>query len=618
MYTPSTHRTEGTNVTSFGHAANQPERTTGSGHPVKSGYRFGRYTLDLRAHELLKDGVRIRLQDQPFEVLVMLLQQPGEVLTREELRRRLWPDGTFVDFEHGLNAAVKRLRSVLGDSADNPRFVETLHRRGYRFIAEVERIGNEEPSTAAAFDPAAAQPKLRLAVLPFTDLGERTASHAYFSEGLTEEMITQLGRLCANRLGVVARTSSTLVVRNASTAQDIGRVLRADYLVEGSVRRDGDRVRVSAQLVETRGETQLWAQSYERHLSDCFTVQSEVATEIVHSLAMELLPDTEGRRGSGTRNVAAHQAYLKGRYHWNRTGSVGLREAIAYFDQALSLDPEFSAAYAALARAQISMADYYVCEPREALEAGRTAAARAIELDPSQTEAWLTIAEVRRSVDWNWVGAEDAYKAALATNPSHEGSLRYYGMFLATRGRTNEAMSAARRAQDLDPMCLTVNTSAAWVDYITHDYARAIETCRHTLDMDPEFAPANRLLAASLLQMGRTEEAVAAFERVPNGGLDTVSVAWLAHLWGVLGERRRADTLMEWLRERGRTEYVSGYHVALAHTGLGDMDRAFASLSAACEARDPGITNLAAEPRFAPLREDRRFGALVGRLLLQE
>src|SRR3984957_14347962 len=341
-------------------------------HPLKDGFRFGRFELDVRTRELRKDGVRLRLQDQPFEVLVMLLEQPGEVLTRDELRRRLWPDGTFVDFEHGLNAAVKRLRAALGDSAGRPRFVETLNRRGYRFIGAVDRIEPEGPHAGG---------KVRLAVLPFADLGS-APGHEYFSEGLTEEMITRLGRWCSDRLAVVARTSSMLVQRTAHTPREIGRSLQADVILSGSIRRDGDRMRITAWLTETRGETQLWAESYDRNLSDCLLVQSQVAAEIAQSLAMELLPEARTRR-PGTRQVAAHQAFLKGRYHWNKAGAAGVEEAVAFYGQAVAGDPDFAAAHASLARAHVAAAEYYLREPREALEAGRLAAARALDLDPS-------------------------------------------------------------------------------------------------------------------------------------------------------------------------------------------------------------------------------------------
>jgi TolB-like protein/tetratricopeptide (TPR) repeat protein len=583
-------------------------------NPVQEGFRFGRFELDVRARELLKDGVRTRLQDQPFEVLAMLIRQPGTVLTREELHKRLWPEGTFVDFEHGLNAAVKRLRSVLGDNADAPSYVETVHRLGYRFIARVESIG--VASIARVMDPASnVERKPRLAVLPFADLGD-PSTHGYFSEGLTEEMITQLGRLCANRLGVIARTSSMLVMRSASTAREIGRALRVDYLVEGSVRRDGDRVRVTAKLIETDGETQVWGQSYERHLADCFKVQSELASEIGHSLTIKLLSDPRGLRAD-SRNVAAQQAYLKGRYHWNKPGATGAVEAVDHLEQAVRLDPEFAAAYATLSRVHVATADYYMCDPATAYESARTAAARALALDPDDSDAHLTMAEVLKAVDWDWSGAERAYRSALSNNPSNEGAHRCYGLFLAVRGHGDEAAASAQRARDLDPFCLVVNTSAAWVGYLGHQYERAIEMCRHTLDMDDRFFPAHRLLAASLLQLGRMDDAVAAFEQTPEGRTDPVTVAWLAHALGRHGDSKRAAGLIEWLAHLGPQRYVSKYHLAIAQTGAGDFDGAIASLAAACEARDPSVLNLAAEPRFEPLGSRPGYRALVERLSLQ-
>jgi TolB-like protein/Tfp pilus assembly protein PilF len=569
-------------------------------HPVKDGFRFGRFELDVRAHELRKDGVRLRLQDQPFEVLVMLLEQPGEVLTRDELRRRLWPDGTFVDFEHGLNAAVKRLRAGLGDNADRPRFVETLNRRGYRFIGAVDRIEPERPHASG---------KVRLAVLPFADLGS-TTGHEYFSEGLTEEMITRLGRWCSDRLAVVARTSSMLVQRTARTPREIGQSLEADFILSGSVRRDADRVRITARLIETRGETQLWAESYDRRLSDCFLVQSQVAAEIAQSLAMELLPEARSRR-VGTRQVAAHQAFLKGRYHWNKAGATGLEEAVAFYEQAVALDPDYAAAHASLARAHVAAAEYYLRDPREALEAGRLAATRALELDPSDSDAHLALAEIRKTVDVE--GAEAAYRLALAFNPSSEAAHRLYGLFLAARGRIPEAALAAQRACDLDPLCLVVNTSAAWVRYLGREYDEAIDWCRHTLDMDPQFGPAYRVLAAALVGNGRIDEAVAMCERAMAAApADAVSATWLAHALALRGDTARAIEILEPL-ERAASGYVSPYHRALAYTALDRADDAFAMLRGALEARDPALVNLAAEPRFERLRADARYGALVGR-----
>jgi TolB-like protein/Tfp pilus assembly protein PilF len=513
-----------------------------------------------------------------------------------------------------LNAAVKRLRAALGDNAEQPRFVETLPRRGYRFIAPIERIETEESGTNGAA-PVSEPPdrKRRLAVLPFSNVGGN-GSHEYFAAGLTEEMITQLGRLFANRLGVVARHSSTLVHDTAKSAREIGRALRADYLVQGSVRQEGDRVRIAAQLVETRGETQLWAESYDRHLADCFVVQAEVATRIVHSLAMELLPDARALRGASTRDVGAHQAYLKGRYHWNRSGADGMLQALTYYEQALLLDPTFATAYAALGRAHLATADYYLCDPQSALESARVAATRALELDPSDSEAHLTLAEVRRIVDWDWDGAEEAFRLAVAFNPSNEAAHRHYGLFLAARGRRSEAARAAKWACDLDPLCLVVNTSAAWVRYLALEFGAAIDACRHTLDMSAEFVPARRVLAAALLQAGRLDEAISELESVPDAKQDPVLLAWLAHAAATSGDIDRATKVLAQLTESRQYRYVSAYHLALAHTATGDVDAAFSLLHRACDAHDPAIINLGAEPRLAPLRGDIRYGALVERL----
>jgi TolB-like protein/Tfp pilus assembly protein PilF len=571
--------------------------------PVKDGFRFGRFELDVPARELRKDGVRLRLQDQPFEVLAMLLEQPGDVLTRDELRRRLWPDGTFVDFEHGLNAAVKRLRAALGDNADRPRFVETLNRRGYRFIGAVDRIEREGPHFGG---------KMRLAVLPFADRGG-TTGHEYFSEGLTEEMITRLGRWCCDRLAVVARSSSMLVHRTAHTPREIGRSLRADFILSGGIQRDADRVRITARLIETRGETQLWAESYDRHLSDWFLVQSQVAAEIAQSLAVELLPEARIRR-AGTGQVAAHQAFLKGRYHWNKAGATGVEEAVAFYEQAVALDPDFAAAHASLARAHVAAAEYYLREPREALEAGRLAATRALELDPSDSDAHVAIAEIRKTVDL--AGAEAAYRSALAFNPSSEAAHRLYGLFLAARGRIPEAALAAQRACDLDPLCIVVNTSAAWVRYLAREYDEAIDWCRYTLDMDPQFGPAYLVLAAALAGTGRIDEAISVLEGAMAIRPDGVSAAWLAHALAQRGDTARAIEVLKPL-ERGAGGYVSPYHRALAYTALDRTDEAVALLHAAFEARDPAIVNLAAEPRFERLRADPRYGALAKRLGLQ-
>jgi len=585
--------------------------------------RFGTFEIDLRARELRKGGIRIRLQDQPFEILTVMLDRPGEVVTREELRDRLWPAGTFVDFEHSLNAAIKRLRSALGDNADNPRFVETLHRRGYRFIAAVDSDG-QPVRTLHVVRPPSSTPlpeafSIRLVVLPFTNLSNDPAQE-YFSDGLTEEMITQIGRLCPGRLAVIARTSSMLFKRSAKGASEIGRELSADYLLEGSVRRDGDRIRITAQLIETRTEVHLWAETYDRSFGEALNVQTDVAAHIARSLAIELVPDQVDVLGRATpRRTEAYQAYLKGRYHWNRGSLDGVRSAMSYYEQALALDPNFAAAHSAMARARISLASNSREPGRSILEQARASAVRSIELDPGISDAHLALAEIRRTLEWNWRKAEDEYRTAIALSPSCESAHRFYAHFLAAMTRFSEAKSAADRACDVDPFCLVVTTSAAWVRYAAGEFELAIDRSRHVLDMDAGFMPARRLLGVALLAAGKSREAVEELSAAtgPAGG-DAVSRCWLAHAKAVAGERDEAAAIVAKLESERRTLYVPSYHLALAHIGLGNRDAALALLQNACADREAAVMNLRVEPRLDPLRRDARFGALLHDLHLPQ
>jgi TolB-like protein/Tfp pilus assembly protein PilF len=571
--------------------------------------KFGSFELDVRLRELRTGSTRVRLQEQPFEILRLMLERPGDVVTREQLRQRLWPAGTYVDFEHSLNAAVKRLRAALGDDADNPRFVETLPRRGYRFIANLTAA---EPVTPSATTST----RLRLAVLPFANISEDPAQE-YFSDGLTEEMIAQLGSVARGRIAVIARWSSMAFKRTTQRAREIGETLRVDYLVEGSVRCAGDRVRITARLVETAGETHLWSSAYDRELTDCLSVQTDVAARIARSLAMELAPSVEQ---APSCEPAAYQAYLKGRYYWNKPFDEGVKEAIVYYQRALGVSPSFGAAHAALARAHVCRAEFYHGLPRQALKEAEASALRALAIDSTLYEAHLALGDVRRMHDLDWSAAEASYAEAIAHNPSYESAHRAYGMSLSVQGRHEEAIRASERACELDPLCLVVGTTAGWARYAAGHFDAAIDHCRNTIDMDPEFMPARRVLAAAYLQAGRHAEAIAELESavsLAEGDSDPMLLAWLAHAKAITGDRRDAVALIARARGLERERYVPPYHLAMAYLAVEDIDTAFELLDQAWLDRDPAVAGVNVEPRFEPLRADSRYRELLARLNLR-
>jgi serine/threonine-protein kinase len=345
-------------------------------------------------------------------------------------------------------------------------------------------------------------------------------------------------------------------------------------------------------------------------------VQAGVAARIAQSLAMELVPE-QPTAGLAVRSpdVVAYQAYLKARYFWNKPGDDGVEEALGYFQQAIGADPSYAAAYSGLARACVSRAENYRERPRAALEKARDAAERALQLDPELSEAHLALGEVRRMLQWDMRAARSAYSQAIVLNPSYETAHRAYGVMLTALGRHAQAIRESDRACELDPLCLAVNTSAAWVRYAAGDYVAAIDQCNRTMNIDDRYYPAaRRLLGAAHLQLGEIRESLKALEAACEAEVDPVAMAWLTHARAVVGDRAGAMGLLTRLERLARQRYVPRYHLALAHTGLGDIDAAFSALEAAAEDRDPALANVAVDPRFVPLRSDRRYVELLSRL----
>jgi TolB-like protein/Flp pilus assembly protein TadD len=450
-------------------------------------------------------------------------------------------------------------------------------------------------------------------VLPFSNLSD-DSSQEYFSDGLTEELIAQLGPLCRGQVGIIGRWSSMFFKGSLQRAREIGEALNAEYLLEGSTRRDGSRVRITVRLVEAATETQLWSETYERSTADWLSVQADVAGRVARSLMRELVPPARAIVAPRD-HPRAYQAYLKGKYQWARPGDIGLDEALRWFTEAVTEAPDFAAALAALGRVQVASAEYYHEVPRVALAKARESATRALAIDPTVSEAHAVYGDLQRMLDGDWAGAEASYAEAIALNPSNGAALRSYGLMLAIESRYVEALACVERARELDPLCLGTNTTGTWTRYVSGDYDGAIAHSRHMLEMDPEFVTAYRVLAAALLQAGRGDEAAAQLDvALTFDPSHPVLLAWLAHVKAVMGCRAQAQSLVERARALERTRYVPHFHLALAYTGLGDFDEAFAALDQAWLDRDPALATLDAEPRFEPLRGDPRYAPLLDRI----
>lgn len=625
--------------------------------------RFGPFVVDLLNGELLKHGAKIRLHGQPLQVLGILLERPGEVVTREELRARLWGSETFVDFEHGMHAAVNKLRAALNDSADHPRFIETVPRRGYRFICTIEPGGPAvvaaTPPTAAAAagdEPSRTAPsprraiplpyiaaipfvvalgaavwsyrsspslssgaadRLMLAVLPFDNLSG-DPEQEYFSDGLTEELITNLGQLEAARLGVIARTSVMGYKGNRKPIRQIARELGVDYVLEGSVRQDGTRVRVTAQLIRASDETHVWADTHDRTLGDLLPLQAEIARAVAGELQVRL-PGVAPASSPASRQVRweAHEATLRGRYFLEQRTAEAIRTAQAYFERAIVLEPDYALALVGLADAHILAITYAEAPANDAIARARAALLRARTLDErnAAVHAWLGI--VLAEYDWNWRGAEDAFRRAVELNPNFAYAHKLYSEYLSYVGRFDEAIAEARLARRLDPLSVVTNSHVGLVLYRAREYDAALDALQQAIELDPDHPMPYLPRGLALSMLGRHEEAVTALEKgLVASDRSSEMLAQLALAYGRAGRPSKARAMLSELQARARTQHVSPFAFALAHVGAGEADKAVDALEAAYRSREWYLCVLKTEPVFDPLRGHARFRALLRQLNL--
>ena len=570
--------------------------------------RFGVFDLDLRSGELRKPGRRIRLEGQPVQVLIKLLEKPGELITREDLRKELWPADTFVNFEQSLNAAVKRLRHALGDVPANPRFIETLARRGYRFIAPV--------STAATpVTPEIPRPRIveSLAVLPFAN-SDADPETEYLADGITESIINHVSRLSGVR--VMARSTVFRYKDKTLDPRAVGRKLNVDAVLIGRVQQRGDALLVGAELVDVQNGWRLWGEQYNRKLADIFSVEEEMSREISEKLRARLSGADRGLLAKRyTESTEAYQDYLKGRYHLNRLTEDGLRKGIEYFERAIQRDRNYALAYTGLADSFGLLGFMSLAPAADVMPKAKEAARRAIAIDDGLAEAHASLAGVFKNYDWDWAGAEREYAKALELNPKYANGHRMYASFLAALGRTEQSLRESRLALELDPFSLPIHMEMAYNLYMGRDYERALEEALRTLDLEPQFAATQSILGWIYEQQGRFDEAISAIERaraIWEG--HPATLASLAHIFSGAGRAQAARELLEKVQNLSRQQHVSPFWMALAYVGTDQAAMALDELYKAYEQHDVMLVWLGTEPRLDPLRREPRFGELLRRI----
>ena len=627
-------------------------------HQVRGRLRFGVFELDLRAGELRKHGLRVRLQEQPFQVLAMLVGHPGEVVTREELQKKLWPADTFVDFDHGLNKAISKIREALGDSAESPRFVETVARRGYRFLADVktadaapvggaeaaaetrraEEVREEPELTGKAATGRRAVPNLAwkisafvllvvvaslaawkfspwsrrplgirsLAVLPLESLSN-DASQDYFADGMTDELISDLGQISALR--VISRTSVMAYKHARKPLPEIARELNVDAVVEGTVLRSGDQVRITAQLIDASSDKHLWSQSYEGELKDTLALQNGVARAIAEQIRINLNPQEQAALKSvKVVNPEAYVSYLKGRYFWNKRTADGLKAALAYFNQAIEEDPKYAQAYSGLADTYALLGDwqYGVMTPKEALPKAKAAAVKALELDSTLGEAHNSLAFCLDGFDWDLDAGEKEFRRAIELNPGYASAHHWYAWHLSLLGRYDEGIAEMKKAENLDPLSLIINADLAELLVLAHSYDESIRQSRKTIEMDTNFAAAHNQLGQAFLQEHRNDDAVAELQKaVQLSEGSPTCIANLARAEVASGRRGEAEKLLSELEKRSSPGYSHASEIATIYVALGNKDEAMNWLEKGYEERfNPGVL---LRPGFDALRSDARF-----------
>jgi TolB-like protein/DNA-binding winged helix-turn-helix (wHTH) protein/Tfp pilus assembly protein PilF len=626
--------------------------------------RFGVFELDLDTGELRKSGRAVRLRPQAAKLLGALASRPGQLVTREDLQEELWGQETFVDFEHGINLCIREIRAALGDDAATPRYVETLPRHGYRFIAAIHDtyqsatdptldLQRAAPTTgttpiipeprrsyrrvalfcavaaavliaAAVTNPGewrarlfggAAGPVRAIAVLPLQNLTGDSAQD-YFADGMTEALTTDLARM--ESLQVISRTSTMQYKAAKKSLPVIARELNADAIVEGSVQRSGDRVRVTAQLVRAADDRHLWAETYERDFRDILALQDDVASAIAKQVESRLGgPQPQPLPKAQTISPEAYETYLKANYYLDQ---FDLQKSIDYYNQAIKLDPNYAPAYAHMATSYFFLGFFSAIPPIQAWGKVKELAMLATEKDDQLPEGHGALALAKLHYDWDFAGAEREFKRALELNPSNADIRHEYAHYLMAMGRMAESAAESKLAVDLDPVNDGLTDCLCWHSFAARQYDNSIQMARNLLERVPDDTWELAILGWDYEQKGMHEEAIAEFKKaveLTNKDSPLFSpfyLAGLAHAYAVAGRRSDAETVLQGLLERARRSYVSPFDIALIYTALGQKDTAFAWMTKAVAERSTWLVYSKWEPRLDPLRSDPRFQDLLRRI----
>jgi TolB-like protein/Flp pilus assembly protein TadD len=565
--------------------------------------RFRDFELDLGAYELRRQGRPVRLERQPMDLLILLLERRRQLVTRGDIIDRLWGKDVFVDVETGVNTVVFKVRQALRDSPDAPAYVETVPGKGYRFIAPVEVVSGR---TAVS--------RVTLAVLPVENLSG-DPEREYLADGLAEDTIASLGQIDPEHVGVIGRTSIMAYKRTTKSLAEIGHELGADYLVEGSVRAENGRLRITSKLIRVGDQVQVWSESYDREPTPMLDLQRELSTVIAQQIRIRLSPErlnAFARRH--TRNADAYDLYLRGRYFGNQLTPATNKRAVEYYERATALDPDYALAWSGIADAFSASPINSDVPPRQVSHRAREAAERAVRADPDLAETQTSLGYVNFLLDWNWPTAEAAFRRAIAFDPSYSRAHVVLGHVLSQMGRQSEAETALRRAREVEPLNAMVHAMSSQVAFQGRDYPAAVEHARQAIIVDPEFWIGHVQLGQAYEQLGRSDPA---FESLMNAGRfsdgNSKAMSFRGHLLAKLGRVDEARDVLRTLEAVSRDRYVPPHAMALVHAGLGERDAVFEWLDRAYEARDVHLIFLPVDPRWDACRADPRFGALLAR-----